>query len=106
MQGAVPCSGLLYLKMGELKMLKAIHCQPLLTKQQVPQRKEQPQPKYYCATCLKLKNDNLCDCFQRRVEPDYNRCFNHSNYKPVLTVFKAADNIEEIAPANERKKYA
>lgn len=65
-----------------------------------------PQPKYYCATCLKLKNNNYCDCFQRPVEAEYNRCYNHSNYKPVLAVFKAPDNIDEIAAEAEEKKYA
>lgn len=65
-----------------------------------------PQPKYYCATCAKLKNGNFCDCFQRPVEADYNRCYNHSNYKPILAIFKAPENIEEIAQANEEKLYA
>lgn len=83
-------------------MVNAIICSQLTPQaQQFVKETTQPQPKYFCATCAKLKNGNFCDCFQRRVEPDYNRCFNHSNYNPVLAVFKAPENIEEIAIANE-----
>ena len=89
-------------------MVKAVYCQSLLSPQAQAyvNKTAAPQPKYFCATCLKLKDGNYCDCFQRPVDADYNRCYNHSNYKPVVTVFKAADNIEEIALANEEKMYA
>lgn len=83
-------------------MVNAIICSQLSPQaQQLIKKTTQPQPKYFCVTCTKLKDGNFCDCFQRRVEADYNRCFNHSNYNPVLAVFKAPENIEEIAIANE-----
>ena len=84
-------------------MLKAIHCQPLFMKQQVLQEKEQPQPKYFCVTCTKLKNGNYCDCFQRHVEPNYNRCFYHSNYKPKIVKFKTSENLESIIKEEEKQ---
>ena len=56
----------------------------------------QPTPKYFCATCVKLKDGCFCDCFQRPVDAEHNRCFNHSNYSPRKIVFKAPDNLIEI----------
>lgn len=66
---------------------------------------EEPQPKYLCSTCNKV-NKNFCNCFQRPINAEYNRCFNHSNYDPILGIFEAPENIEEIARANENKRYA
>ena len=64
---------------------------------------EIPQPKHYCSTCTKLKSDNTCDCFKRRVEPNYNRCFFHSYYSPVAVSFKAPANLEEIIQEEEKR---
>lgn len=89
-------------------MVNAIICTQQLSPkaQEFLKKTEQPQPKYFCATCTKLKDGNYCDCFQRPVDKDYNRCFNHSSYSPIVAVFKAPENIEEIALANEVKRYA
>lgn len=89
-------------------MVSGIYCTSLVRPQtkQFINNAEQVQPKYYCATCLKLKDGNYCDCFQRPVDKNYHRCFNHSNYNPINAVFKAPDNIEEIALENEMKEIA
>lgn len=44
--------------------------------------KDIPTPKYHCASCAKMNSELRCDVFERRVEPDYNKCFNHSHYQP------------------------
>lgn len=75
---------------------------PSLTKRRYEQ-KEQPIPKYHCRTCQKFSNMR-CDCFQRRVEPDYNRCFNHSWYRPAIINFKVASNLEEIMKREEEQE--
>jgi hypothetical protein len=64
-----------------------------------------PTPKHYCATCARLNNDLVCDCFQRRVEPNHNRCFNHSSYvsPSIKAVFKPIpkDEMDKIVEQNE-----
>lgn len=67
------------------------------------EQKEQPIPKYHCRTCQRFTNMR-CDCFQRRVEPEYNRCFNHSWYKPAIINFKVVSNLEEIMEKEEQEK--
>lgn len=63
----------------------------------------QPQPKYFCSSCSNLKNGNYCECFHRPVDAGYNRCFNHTNYKPVTVAFKAPENLEEIVRKEEKQ---
>lgn len=74
--------------------------------QQYVNKTTQPAPKYYCATCTKLKDGCFCDCFVRPVNPEQNRCFNHSNYAQRLIVFKAPENLEVLVEEEEKKKYA
>ena len=62
-------------------------------------KKEQQLPKYYCDTCTKCVNSR-CLFYNRRVEPKYNKCFNHSNYHPVATQYQSPCNIAEIAEEN------
>jgi hypothetical protein len=57
---------------------------------------EQPIPKYYCETCDKCK-DNRCDTFNRYVDPEYNKCFYHTYYKPIPVVFKPSIDLKESA---------
>lgn len=64
---------------------------------------EIPQPKHYCSTCAKLKSDKTCILFERRVEPDYNRCFFHSYYSPIEASFKVSANLEEIIKEEEKR---
>ncbi|MCM1074032.1 MAG: hypothetical protein NC334_09520 [Bacteroides sp.] len=44
-------------------------------------------PKHYCKTCGHKDESNVCDCFERHVEPDYNRCFYHTHYVPIPAEF-------------------
>jgi len=60
-----------------------------------------PEPKYYCSSCLKLKDEMTCDCFKRRVEPNYNRCFFHSFYTPQPISFAVVSNLEELMQLEE-----
>lgn len=69
------------------------------------QKNEENVPKYFCKTCTKCSN-KYCSFFNRRVDPKYNRCFNHSNYHPVATSYVSPVNIKEIALANEEKQIA
>ena len=68
--------------------------------------KEQPTPAYYCRDCARLSSDCTCAFFQRRVEPNFNRCFYHSFYSPVSATFRAPDNLEQIILENEMKEIA
>lgn len=63
------------------------------------------EPQFYCKTCTKC-NNKFCSTFKRQVEPNYNRCFNHSNYNPIEFSFKPLENIEEIAEENDKLKCA
>ena len=51
--------------------------------------------KYFCNCCTKKTDDSRCLCFGRRIEPDYNRCYFHSNYTPIVAQFKVQDNLEQ-----------
>lgn len=68
-------------------------------------QEQQPEPKYFCSSCTKCTN-SVCSTFKRRVEPDYNRCFNHSNYNPIKAVFKAPANLLEIMKMEEKALIA
>lgn len=88
-------------------MVNAIICSQLTPQaQQFVKETTQPQPKYFCATCAKLKNGNFCDCFQRRVKTDYNRCFNHSNYNPSSSSYLSPGNLEELIKEEDIKRVA
>lgn len=64
-----------------------------------------PIPKYYCRSCNRCINKR-CSFFDRYVEPDYNKCFNHSDYKPTVTKYVSPVNIKEIATKNHLKAIA
>lgn len=68
-------------------------------------KKEENLPKYYCDTCTKCVNSR-CLFYNRRVEPKYNKCFNHSNYHPVATKYVSPVNIKEIALEEEKRLSA
>jgi hypothetical protein len=74
--------------------------------QQFVNKTTQPTPKYYCSTCIKLKDGCFCDCFIRPVDAEHNKCFNHSNYSQRLIIFKAPDNLDAIIEAEEKKRLA
>lgn len=53
-------------------------------------------PKHFCITCSKLSSDNNCQVFDRYVEPAFNRCFYHSQYQPMIIVFKPVKDLDLI----------
>lgn len=61
----------------------------------------QPEPKYYCSSCTKCTN-SFCSTYNRHVEPDFNKCFNHSNYNPIKAAFKVPDNLLELMKMEEK----
>lgn len=89
-------------------MSKIKPCQPIVeyAQRRYAKEKDQPIPKYYCDTCAKNLGHTHCDCFQRPINETYNKCFNHSHYRPANAVFKAPPNIKQIAEENEAKRYA
>jgi len=66
------------------------------------------QPKYVCATCVKLSADNQCPVFQRPVVPNENRCFYHSTYQPIVVIFRPVRDTDAMIEDGEGKglKYA
>lgn len=64
-----------------------------------------PTPKFFCGTCTRCNTDSKCDYFQRRVEPNYNRCFNHSSYvsPSIKAEFKPLpkEEMDKILEENE-----
>ena len=67
-------------------------------------KKEEPTPKYHCSTCTKCEG-KYCKVFNRYVEKNYNKCFLHSNYTPIVAKFEPTVTMEEIAEA-EKRRYA
>jgi hypothetical protein len=69
-----------------------------------PHRKteEIKPPKYHCISC-RNRIGNRCEFFKRPVVKDYNKCYYHTCYNPVSTVFKTPDNLEELIEAEEKK---
>ena len=65
--------------------------------------REVAKPKFVCATCVKLSADNGCPVFQRPVEPDYNRCFYHSSYQPVVVIFRPVKNLDTMVDDGKGK---
>jgi len=57
-------------------------------------------PDFYCASCAK-RYGKQCTFYKRHIEPDYNRCFNHSYYSPDTASFVVLNNIEEIIKLEE-----
>lgn len=59
-------------------------------------------PKYLCQNCTKCV-DNRCTFYNRPIITDYNRCFNHSHYKPIAVALKTPDNSDEIIREEEKQ---
>ena len=62
-------------------------------------------PKYTCKSCTKCSN-KWCSFFNRRVEPNFNKCFNHTFYYTVTTKYKSPNNLEEIVKEEESRRIA
>lgn len=69
------------------------------------EEKDVKPPKYHCSTCTKC-NKNWCSFFNRHIEKDFNRCFYHSNYSPILASFKPQENLELLVEKEQEKRYA
>lgn len=52
-------------------------------------------PTKYCSNCANCTK-GFCGVHARPVDKNYNRCFYHSYYQPNSTVFKVANNLDEI----------
>lgn len=78
-----------------------------------------PKPKYYCKNCKSCTRTGgeiveglltavsyRCSFFDRRVNPNYNKCFSHSNYSPVHTKYKEPENLVELVLEEEEKRIA
>lgn len=63
----------------------------------------QPMPEHKCADCGKTFNGK-CLCFNRPIDVDYNKCFLHSFYNPVVIKFEPPPNLEEIMAEEEREQ--
>lgn len=61
-------------------------------------------PKYYCISCTRLHSLNICDCFQRHVDPNYNRCYFHSNYVSHPVRYRTPANLEQIIQEESKLK--
>jgi hypothetical protein len=59
-------------------------------------------PKFTCRGCTnKEQGKNYCNCFSRPINPNYNRCFYHSNYESRVQTYQTPRNLEEIVKRNE-----
>lgn len=74
--------------------------------QELVEKTKQPTPKYHCTSCAKLTDGMYCTCYQRPVDVNYNKCYNHSHYSPRKKVFKAVSNLTEIVMENAKLKLA
>lgn len=62
-------------------------------------------PEYHCSSCGRCE-DSHCDFFNRHVDTGYNRCWNHTNYKPqpdLHYVSPPASYFKEIQKEEARK---
>lgn len=64
------------------------------------------QPKYTCGTCTRCNSESRCEVFNRYIEKDYNRCFNHSTYvsPSIKAEFKPLpkEEMDKIIEENEK----
>lgn len=72
-----------------------------MTRQYIQKRKL-PTPVFYCESCEKCIS-GYCSFYERRVNTNFNRCFNHSNYHTVATKYQSPENITEIALNREKQ---
>lgn len=61
--------------------------------------------KSYCKTCTHCENKYCC-VFKRPVDVKFNRCWLHSDYKPLTQEFKVKDNLEEVMMLEELQRKA
>jgi hypothetical protein len=65
--------------------------------------KKQPMPEYPCITCSHCSG-KWCNCFNRHVDITFNRCFYHSNYRPIEAVFKVQEGLEQVIEREEARE--
>lgn len=77
---------------------------PLFKKRTRKEIQEVIPPKYHCSSCTHLQSLNICDCFQRHVDPNYNRCYFHSNYVSHPVRYRTPANLEQIIQEESKLK--
>lgn len=77
--------------------------QPKVRKEYHAGEKDVKTPNFYCRSC-ENNCDKHCSFYDRPVDPNYNRCFNHTFYHPIAIRFKAPSNLEEIVQKEEELK--
>ena len=58
-------------------------------------RRDIATPNFYCRECSKITGDSFCTFYQREVDPNRNRCYNHSYYLPFSTSFTVPPSLDE-----------
>ena len=76
---------------------------PTSTREYCKKEKEVKTPAYFCTNCTNNTN-SFCSFYGRRINGDFNRCFNHSNYSPVSTKYRTPTRLNEIIEIEEKKR--
>ena len=59
-------------------------------------------PQFKCRSCNNC-DGNRCSFFNRKVEPNFNKCFNHTFYNPEAIKFVPTSNFEELVREEEKQ---
>ena len=76
---------------------------PISNRRYQNKSKESKIPAFYCKSCNSNCN-GYCSFYSRKIKENNNKCFNHSNYSPVATKFKAPEHLNEIIEREEKER--